>query len=335
MKNTDDKLCTEIHRNIYKICLPFPGKKPGPVNVYLFVGERVTLIDTGIIRTVGILRDALLEIGLKFTDIDQVIISHGHIDHYGAAKKIVDGSRGRTKVAIHADDAMLIETGQDVSKKKAQQFLRLMGVPLLYREAMRLLRTGFKLLVENCGVDMILNDGDRIKLGDYDGTVINTPGHSKGAICIYLQEENILFAGDHILKHITPNALVMIDSHSEIPKRLSQDEYYKSLSRVEGLGQPLVYTGHGNEVDDLKEVADFYREQFKKRQDDILSELDSGSNTIYQVTKRVFPNISGLNILIQIYLAISEVYTHLQVHEKEKRVSVDLRNKRLVVQKIE
>ncbi len=330
---SDNKLSDEIHKNIFKICLPFPGKKPGPVNAYLFIGEKVTLLDTGINRTVGLLEEALCEIGLKFRDIDQIIISHGHIDHYGAAKRIVDRSEGRAKVAIHTDDARLVKTGQDIPKKTGQQFLRLMGVPFLYREAMRILRAGFQHLVENCDIDLILNDGDKIRLGDYFGTVINTPGHSKGSICIFLEQENILFAGDHILKHITPNALVMLDPRSQIPKRLSQVEYFNSLSRIEKLDQPVIYTGHGNEINDLNEVAVFYRDQFEKRQNDILSALNSGTNTIYQITRRVFPNIKGLQTLIQIYLAISEVYTHLQLHQKENRVTANIKNKRLLVQK--
>ena len=54
----------EIYPDIFKIQLPFPGDKPGPINVYLFRGECITLVDTGIPRTVKFLKKALDEIGI-------------------------------------------------------------------------------------------------------------------------------------------------------------------------------------------------------------------------------------------------------------------------------
>ena len=46
------------------------------------------------------------------------------------------------------------------------------------------------------GVDHLLKDGDTLKLGDRIFEVIYTPGHSSDSICLYCEEERVLFAGD-------------------------------------------------------------------------------------------------------------------------------------------
>ena len=72
--------------DVYSIKLPLSGYKPGPVNVYLFKGDKITLIDTGMKQTANLLRKALEEHGIRFSDIDNIVVTHGHVDHYGAAK---------------------------------------------------------------------------------------------------------------------------------------------------------------------------------------------------------------------------------------------------------
>ena len=46
------------------------------------------------------------------------------------------------------------------------------------------------------GVDIVLHDGDSLRMGDDDFEVIHMPGHSSDSICLYNPAEGILFAGD-------------------------------------------------------------------------------------------------------------------------------------------
>ena len=82
----------EVHPDIFRITLPLYGEKPGPVNSYLFIGDTITLLDVGSAFSTKQLKRALSEHNIKFSDIDQIILSHGHPDHYGAARKIVKKS---------------------------------------------------------------------------------------------------------------------------------------------------------------------------------------------------------------------------------------------------
>ncbi len=119
---------TQINPSIYKISLPLPGYPPN-INVYLFKGEVNTLFDTGIYWTWRLLKKALREIGLQFSDIHQVIPSHGHVDHYGAAYAIVKGSKKPVEVISHVADAKRIEKGLYANPADMLQFIISMGVP--------------------------------------------------------------------------------------------------------------------------------------------------------------------------------------------------------------
>lgn len=49
---------------------------------------------------------------------------------------------------------------------------------------------------KNARADRLLKDGDKLKLGDLEFTVIATPGHSQGGLCLYNEKEKVLFSGD-------------------------------------------------------------------------------------------------------------------------------------------
>src|SRR4051812_5108962 len=46
------------------------------------------------------------------------------------------------------------------------------------------------------GVDTLLRDGDTVRMGDRVFEVIHAPGHSSDSICLYNEDEGVLFAGD-------------------------------------------------------------------------------------------------------------------------------------------
>lgn len=325
MKHQARIRCEEIHPHIHRIILPLPGRQPGPVNTYLFTGQQTTLLDTGINRTVRHLEESFRQIGIGFCDIDRIILTHGHIDHYGAARRIVKQSSGRAAVAVHREDRPVVETGMEVSDRQFSKFYRLMGVPLVFELLFFGVGLFFSSLAENCRVDLCLSDGGKIPVGDYEAIVISTPGHSKGSICLYLEKEGILFSGDHILGHITPNAFVMLESDFDIPWRMSQVEFYDSLKKIEALAPRIVYPAHGKPITDLAQTAAMYREQFSLRQAKILAILKKGEFPVYKIARILFPEITGRRLPLEIFLAVSEVFTHLQVLEKDSVVVSHIR----------
>jgi glyoxylase-like metal-dependent hydrolase (beta-lactamase superfamily II) len=315
----------EIYPRIYRIILPLAGDKPGPVNAYLFTGKTSTLLDTGTLKSVHVLEHRLDQIGYSFSDISQIILTHGHIDHYGAARKIIEGSANPVTVMAHEEDKNLIEHGLEVPREQFLKYYRLMGVPLIFQLSLLLVRRIFLSMAENCRVDRFLSEGDKIAMGDYEATVIGTPGHTRGSISLYLEKEGILFPGDHILGHITPNAFVMLEADFDLPRRMSQVEFYDSLKKIEDISPRIVYPAHGDPIPDVRSTIAMFREQFNLRQSNIMSLLAGGEYTVYQIGRRLFPDISGTRLPLEVFLMVSEVYTHLQVLEKEDRVASHLK----------
>lgn len=333
MAKAPPTLSREIHPGIHRIVLPLAGKKPGPVNAYLLTGTAVTLVDTGTLKAFPVLDRALGELGMSCADIDQIILTHGHIDHYGAARKIIAASGRDVAILAHKEDRKLIERGLEVPRMQFVRYYRLMGVPVIFRLSLQLVHWIFSSLAEPCTVSRFISEGDRLLMGDYEATVIETPGHTKGSISLSIEKEGILFPGDHILSHITPNAFVMLDTDFALPRRMSQVEFYDSLRKIEEIAPRIVYPAHGEPIEDVKKTITMFREQFLIRQNNILSMLADGEFTVYEIGRRLFPDIRGKRLPLEIFLMVSEVYTHLQVLEKEKAVLYQKKNDALYYRK--
>ncbi len=103
--------------------------------------------------------------------------------------------------------------------------------------------TGAKILIHEAEknfidfiADQYLCEGDIIEIGEAEFKVINTPGHTKGSIC--LLGNNIIFTGDTLFRN--GYGRTDLDGGSE-------NGMQKSLVRLSGIIKPgmMVYPGHG------------------------------------------------------------------------------------------
>lgn len=321
-----------IHPGIYRITLDLFGNKPGPVNTYLFRGrESVTLLDTGTHLTTGDLSAALSRIGLGFGDIDQVVLSHGHVDHYGAALEIT--RHGRAKVLAHTDDIPAVERGADAPMEAYRHYMKLTGTPKFMRLGMVPMFMWLRRLSRSCPVDQALHQDDTLVLGDYTGRIIETPGHTRGSVCVYLEDKRILFSGDHILEHITPNALPMFDQNTPFPKRSSQKEFYASLEKIKALEPRLIHPAHGIDMKNFKAVHTIYKDCFAERQGQILDTIRKHpGRTFYTLARAHFPHLNRTRFFLDLYLAVSEIFTHVHVLVEQGDVRVSTVNNTLYVE---
>lgn len=86
-------------------------------------------------------------------------------------------------------------------------------------------------------VDKYVKEGDEIKIGEDTLTVINTPGHSEGSIC--LMGENFIFTGDTLFR----NGFGRTDLKGGDEKKM--EESLKKLSKIIKPGM-MIYPGHGD-----------------------------------------------------------------------------------------
>ena len=109
------------------------------------------------------LLEAIKDLNLKF-----IVNTHGHGDHIGGNKFLKENTKAQ--LAIHELDApMLVDPNKNLSTH--------WGANLVCPEA-----------------DIQVKDGDFLELGEKQVKVIHTPGHSRGGICLLV--EDLLFCGD-------------------------------------------------------------------------------------------------------------------------------------------
>ncbi len=115
----------------------------------------------------GRIEAVLYRNGLRVTGI---VITHAHIDHIGGAAKL----RAKTGAPVYMNENDL--SLRDMLDTQASW----VGCPD----------------PEKTEVDVTVKDGDAIKLADTDFQVLHTPGHTQGSICLLIESENKLIAGD-------------------------------------------------------------------------------------------------------------------------------------------
>jgi glyoxylase-like metal-dependent hydrolase (beta-lactamase superfamily II) len=94
------------------------------------------------------------------------------------------------------------------------------------------------------GVTNIAYEGMQIKIGDQYGTVLLTPGHSNDSICIYCQQEKVLFSGDTPINIKRPGGSYTLD-------------YLEIMERIASLDINIIYSGHDYPYKNVKEILKY------------------------------------------------------------------------------
>lgn len=112
--------------------------------------------------------DRILEIA-EGLDVKYIVLTHAHFDHVGAVEDIKEATDAQ--IALHQADMPVYETVQDHAGYWG------FNMPPLPKP------------------DVFLNEGDEIYIGQAKLTVIHTPGHSPGSICLY-SDQGFVLTGD-------------------------------------------------------------------------------------------------------------------------------------------
>ena len=164
-----------------------------------------------------------------------------------------------------------------------------------------------------------LKDGDAFSGNGYRLKVIHTPGHTAGSVCVYEPEQRILFSGDNMIKHITPNPLVDIRKYGhQNSDYQSLPTFLESLDNISKLDVRYVFTGHGEYMEDMHQIISTYKAHHRQRMDLIWKALKKSSRPIYQLIDDVFPVVPEGDI----FLAVSEIAVHLEVLINEGRAEL-------------
>ncbi|MFH1623803.1 MAG: MBL fold metallo-hydrolase [Pseudomonadota bacterium] len=260
---------------------------PGPTHIYVIEDQALTLVDTGIPTRLAknifyywrnqyippAVKDlpddhsetelitGLKAAGYSVKDIELIIITHGHPDHYLLGKIIVERSRAR--VIAHVLDTDKICNPWTISKTviEGRPRYEAFGMPLPkssaheYHKEVELEALSLSLKVD---YPIVLNgplslDGIQSDLI----TVKHSPGHSPGAVCLIIgsegDDEKMLICGDVLLYPITPH-----------PDNLVH--YLRSLNDLQQLEKvALSLPAHGKNMRDLHGRIRFLKKHHRRR----------------------------------------------------------------------
>lgn len=303
----------EVMPSLYRVEVPLPQNPLKATNSYIIKGDPKNLIiDTGMNRKecMDALSAALIEldISLKKTDF---FITHLHADHSGLVGELAAAD---ARVYFNGPDAEVIEN------KHLWQELYFVAIKHGFSEEE--LRNALEKHPGNRysprgPVDLtIVYDGDTVSAGDYAFQCVQTPGHTRGHMCLYDPRKRLFISGDHILGDITPN----ISSWDDLGNPLR--DYGCSLDRVYAMEIDLVLPGHRSVVADCKKRIDELKTHHRQRLDEVTSILkEAGPGTAYRIASAMHWDIvaddwSAFPIM-QKWFATGEAVAHLKYLEDE------------------
>jgi len=148
-------------------------------------------------------------------NISQVINTHGHFDHVGANRQVLE--RFNARLLIHELDVPMLERAVEVAR-------------------------AYGIRGDNSPQpDTFLRDGMEISFGKCRMKVLHTPGHTQGGCCLYLEEEKTIITGDTLFADSIGRTDLPGGSHEQLLASIR--------SKLFTLPDDVVaYPGHGPET---------------------------------------------------------------------------------------
>ena len=145
----------KIFGNLY-----FVGTKPASVHI-IDTGYGLIALDTGYQESLYVVIDNIYKLGLNPHDIKYILLTHGHIDHFGAARVLTELTGAKTVLGRPDRDYANGKLDLSYAKELGMEFK------------------------ETFEPDVLIDDGDIIKLGNTEITCVATPGHTPGAMSYF------------------------------------------------------------------------------------------------------------------------------------------------------
>jgi glyoxylase-like metal-dependent hydrolase (beta-lactamase superfamily II) len=323
----------EVHRGIYEIFLPLP-MRPTIINVYLVdCGGKWALIDTGMNspESVATLEDAFTQVGIRLEDLDVLIGTHHHIDHFGAAGEI--RRRSGAVSHLHPLEAQrakrMLEFGTigPGDRPESRVFFERHGFPIDRFPPMGMRPTwmGTSLYNPVTEPDRLIDDGDVIEVRERKFEVVWTPGHTPGHNVILLRKEKVLIVGDHLLPKITPHVGIYPDTTGD-----PLGDFINSQQKVQRFDVELVLPAHGGVYHDHRHRANQIIEHHRYREAEMLDLVKHKPQTAFEVAEQVFGDEE--RPIYHVMAATFETLAHLEYSRLNGRARKLEENGRILFQ---
>ncbi len=319
-----------VSPGVFRIPLPLPGDGLRAVNVYAVHGDgAITLIDAGWSRPAAweALAAGLGVLGAELGDVRSVLVTHMHRDHFGQATALRHAT-GATVVLGRGEQPSLEYILDDTHRDRRAPWiarLRRSGAAELIAQ---LASTGGQSPRDDEGLwelpDRWAGDGETVRAVDRDLVAIETPGHTRGHLTFLDPTNRLLFAGDHVLPHITPS----IGFEPPLVDGLPLADFLASLIKVRDLAIDTVLPAHGAPFTGLAARVDELLAHHAARLAASRAALAAGPRTAFEVA-RALPwtrrnrHYDDLDVFNR-QLAVSETAAHLDLLVSQGAVAADI-----------
>ena len=310
----------DLGGGLYRIPLPLPNDGLTAVNVYAITGEHgVDLVDAGMAldQARDRLTEALGQLGYGLPDIRNFFITHIHQDHYTLAVQLRSTLRGQITLGAEerANMAAIREVAQGRHEPGFIEMLPALGAAELADEVRAILAPGLanpRPKLEWDDPDRWLADGAVIDLPSRSLRAIHTPGHTRGHVVFHDEAGGLLFAGDHVLPHITPSI-----GFQPAITRQALSQYLGSLRLMLALPDSRLLPAHGPVSESTHARVNELLAHHEVRLGQTLEVASAGPVTPFAAAaelpwtrrKRKFADLDPMNQL----LAVGETAAHLEV----------------------
>ncbi|MDQ1660416.1 MAG: hypothetical protein QOJ68_396 [Blastococcus sp.] len=324
--NWAEPLIEEVSPGVHRVPLPLPMDGLHAVNVYLLEDvEGLLLVDGGwaLEASRHRLDRALAALGAGVGDVRRMLITHAHRDHYTQA------------VALRRDNGAPISLGSG-----EREVLELLADParpnttrwaehLVAADAPELARKLAGLLEETATQaqwweppDRWLDGGEVHDLGNRQLRAVATPGHTSGHLVFVDDAAELLFAGDHVLPHITPSI-----GFEAAGGPLPLAAYLASLAKVRAMPDARLLPAHGPVTESAHARIDELLDHHRTRLDDVRAAVAGGASSALEVAARLgwtrrARTLDSLDPVNQV-LAILETIAHLDLLVVRGRLAVE------------
>jgi glyoxylase-like metal-dependent hydrolase (beta-lactamase superfamily II) len=310
---------------VHRIPLPLPMAGLKAVNVYAITDQHgIDLIDSGMAFTHARerLTAALAELGFELGDVGNYFVTHAHRDHYTLAVEL-RRTLGRTESGRSRSGSISLGAGEQANLVAARA-LAVDGGAKGFAADLR--RMGALELAEKLGAsgdsppgaeewedpDHWIEDGIELEVGSRKLRAIHTPGHTRGHLVFHDEASGILFAGDHILPHITPTI-----GFEPAGSRMALRDYMDSLRLILEVPDARLLPAHGPVQESAHKRVHELLAHHEGRLEEILDAIVPGRSTAYEVAQAIGwtrrqTRYADLELISQL-LAAGETAAHLEV----------------------
>jgi glyoxylase-like metal-dependent hydrolase (beta-lactamase superfamily II) len=320
---SEDRLLEQAaEQGIHRLAIPTPFMV-GRVNAYLIEDSPLTLVDSGPNsgKALDELEQALAARGRQIEEIELLVITHQHIDHFGLASILA--RRSGAEVAALDELAPYLRdfrAAAELDDRFAERTMLLHGIPADVVTALRAVSASFRAWGSAVEVTRPLHDGEELRLRDRTLRVLHRPGHSPSDTVLHDEARSIALAADHLIKHISSNPLIARPLAAEPdftgPRPRALVDYIASLQLTSEMDLDLVLPGHGEPIADHSALIDKRLRMHDRRAEKIHRLIAEEPRTAHEIALQLWGNVA----VTQAYLTLSEVLGHVDLLLADGRV---------------